>query len=208
MTKYGHVLDIVLYKKGTFLSDSTQVVIEMAEDQTVKDVIHTDEYIVHAVGKRVTKGCTYCKKEGHVRADCPARPQSKRERQQQNEKQHQQSSPDDPQNEAWAKCKKVAFQPALQTTTNNPPLGQSLSNSTPCPITSNMLTAATRPSTTQPATPTKPHMQTRAQASANKQATPTALTPGKFTATVHPHMAITATPPLAPTCPPPARWPF
>ncbi|KAJ2375740.1 hypothetical protein GGI05_007103, partial [Coemansia sp. RSA 2603] len=48
MSKYGRVLDIVLYKKGTFLSDAAQVVIEMVEDQTVEGIIHTDEYIVHA----------------------------------------------------------------------------------------------------------------------------------------------------------------
>ncbi|KAJ2394961.1 hypothetical protein GGI05_001806 [Coemansia sp. RSA 2603] len=124
MSKYGRILDIVLYKKGTFLSDAAQVVIEMAEDQTVEGIIHTDEYIVHAVGKRVNKGCTYCKKEGHVRADCPARPQTKRERQQLAAQSNQQSSPDSPQNEAWAKRKKgnntqvepTRVKPVVQTT--------------------------------------------------------------------------------------------
>ncbi|KAJ2379721.1 hypothetical protein GGI05_006545, partial [Coemansia sp. RSA 2603] len=174
MTKYGRVLDIVLYKKGTFLSDSAQVVMEMAEDQTVEGIIHTDEYIVLAVGKRVNKGCTYCKKEGHVRADCPARPQSKRERQQLAAQANQQSSPDSPQNEARAKRKKVAVQPALPITTNILPMGQTLNTAPSRPKNSTMLTAVTRPPTTQPATPTKPRMQTRAQASANKQTTSSA----------------------------------
>ncbi|KAJ1860246.1 hypothetical protein LPJ73_001460, partial [Coemansia sp. RSA 2703] len=51
MMKYGQILDIVLYKKGTFLSDTAQVVIEMAEDLTVDGIIHTEDYIVHAVVK-------------------------------------------------------------------------------------------------------------------------------------------------------------
>ncbi|KAJ1861754.1 hypothetical protein LPJ73_000943, partial [Coemansia sp. RSA 2703] len=180
MTKYGQILDIVLYKKGTFLSDTAQVVIEMDESMTIDGIIAAEDYIVHAVGKRVSKGCTYCKKEGHVRAECPARPQTKRDRQQQNNMPHQQSTPDSPQNEARAKRKKVAVQPAKPTATNIMPMGQTLTTAPLRNKASNTLSAATRPSNTQPVTPTKSRMQTRAQASANKQAAPTATTPGPF----------------------------
>ncbi|KAJ1836815.1 hypothetical protein LPJ73_007597, partial [Coemansia sp. RSA 2703] len=176
MSSYSRILDIVLNKKGTFLSDAAQVVIEMAEDKTIDGIIHTDEYIVHAVGKSVSKGCTYCKKEGHARAECPDHPQTKRERQQQAAHLRQQSAPDSPENEARAKRKKVANQPVLPTIANILPMGQTPNNQTPHPKNSNTLNAATRPPTTQPATPTKPCMQTRAQASANKQATSSADT--------------------------------
>ncbi|KAJ2371654.1 hypothetical protein IW150_004495 [Coemansia sp. RSA 2607] len=176
MSSYGRILDIVLYKKGTFLSDAAQVVIEMAEDKTIDGIIHTDDYIVHAVGKRVSKGCTYCKKEGHARAECPDRPQTKRERQQQAAHSRQQSAPDSPQNEARAKRKKITNQPVPPTTANILPMGQTPNNPTPHPKNSNTLNAATRPPTTQPATPTKPRMQTRAQTSANKQVTSSADT--------------------------------
>ncbi|KAJ2361914.1 hypothetical protein IW150_007132, partial [Coemansia sp. RSA 2607] len=177
MTKYGQILDIVLYKKGTFLSDTAQVVIEMDESTTIDGIIAAEDYIVHAVGKRVSKGCTYCKKEGHIRAECPARPQTKRDRQQHNDKPQQQSTPDSPQNETRAKRKKVAVQPVMPPTTNILPMGQTPKTAPPRNKASNTLNAATHPSTTQPDTPTKPRMQTRAQASANKQATSTVNTP-------------------------------
>ncbi|KAJ1839684.1 hypothetical protein LPJ73_006674, partial [Coemansia sp. RSA 2703] len=208
MTKYGQILDIVLYKKGTFLSDTAQVVIEMAEDLTVDGIIHTEDYIVHAVGKRVSKGCTYCKKEGHARAECPDRPQTKRERQQQAAQSRQQSTPDSPQNEARAKRKKVATQPAPLNTANILPMGQTLPPVTPRPKNSTTLNAATRPPTTQPTTPTKPRMQTRAQASASKQAVPSAITPdGPFNFSLpntdEPPITEDVTPPLSTETPAP-----
>ncbi|KAJ1839991.1 hypothetical protein LPJ73_006578, partial [Coemansia sp. RSA 2703] len=183
MSPFGNVLDIVLFKRGTFLADTAQIVMELDEDKTIDGIIHASDYIIHAVGKRVNKGCTYCKKEGHIRVDCPARPQSKRDRSRQAEKQSQQSAPNSPQNEARAKRKKVATQPVPPVITNILPMGQMPNNPTPRNKASTKLNVATRPSTTQPDTPTKPRMQTHAQASANKQATSTVNTPGKFTAT-------------------------
>ncbi|KAJ1852741.1 hypothetical protein LPJ73_002769, partial [Coemansia sp. RSA 2703] len=174
MTPFGNVLDIVLFKRGTFLADTAQIVMELDEDKTIDGIIHASDYIVHAVGKRVNKGCTYCKKEGHIRVDCPARPQSKRDRSRQAEKQSQQAAPDSPQNEARAKRKKVAAQLTQPPTADILPMGQMPNNPTTRTKASKTLNTATRPSNTQPATPTKPRMQTRAQASANKQATSSA----------------------------------
>ncbi|KAJ2372104.1 hypothetical protein IW150_004283 [Coemansia sp. RSA 2607] len=208
MSPFRNVLDIVLFKRGTFLANTAQIVMELDEEKTIDGFIHASDYIIHAVGKHVSKGCTYCKKEGHIRADCPTRPQSKHDRSRQAEKQSQQSAPDSPQNEARAKRKKVAVQLTQPPTTDILPMGQMPNNPTTRNKASSTLNAATRPSNTQLATPTKPRMQTRAQTSAAKQTAPATETPGKFTATVHPPSATTVTPPLVPSGPPLPEGPF
>ncbi|KAJ2372053.1 hypothetical protein GGI05_007703, partial [Coemansia sp. RSA 2603] len=48
MSPFGNVLDIVLFKRGTFLADTVQIVMELDEEKTIDGIIHASDYIVHA----------------------------------------------------------------------------------------------------------------------------------------------------------------
>ncbi|KAJ1721298.1 hypothetical protein LPJ53_004151, partial [Coemansia erecta] len=72
---HGRIIDIVLYKRGPFLSSLAQVVVSLPEGKTIDGLVELGNYNVTALGKCVDKACVYCKTKGHTKAECRNRPQ-------------------------------------------------------------------------------------------------------------------------------------